>query len=62
VFGKEDTISELAKSKIDEIRRMPQDTLTNIQAAKNASRVLGQSYEKVLLFKELITKESELKK
>ncbi|SDI50890.1 restriction system-associated AAA family ATPase [Desulfosporosinus hippei] len=61
VFGKDDTISELSKKKIDEIRQMPLETLEDIQAAKEASRVLGESVEKVLLFKYLITKESELK-
>ncbi|WP_169091428.1 restriction system-associated AAA family ATPase [Paenibacillus sp. PL91] len=62
VFGKEDTISEYSKQKIDEIREMPLETLENIQAAKETSRVLGESVEKVLLFKDLISKESELKK
>lgn len=62
VFGKEDTISELSKKKIEEIRRMPMKTLEDIQAAKEESRVLGESVEKVLLFKALITKESVLKK
>jgi restriction system-associated AAA family ATPase len=62
VFGKDDTISELSKKKINEIRNMPLENLENIQAAKEASRVLGESVEKVLLFKELITKESVLKK
>ncbi|MFF2092139.1 restriction system-associated AAA family ATPase [Paenibacillus sp. NPDC058174] len=62
VFGKDDTISELSKKKINEIREMPLATLDNILAAKEASRVLGESVEKVLLFKDLISKESELKK
>lgn len=61
VFGKDDTISELSKRKIEEIREMPLDNLENIKAAKEASRVLGESVEKVLLFKDLISKESELK-
>ncbi|WP_223546816.1 restriction system-associated AAA family ATPase [Priestia aryabhattai] len=62
VFGKEDTISELSKKKIEEISKMPLTTLEDIQKAKEASRALGESVEKVLLFKEFITKESELKK
>lgn len=62
VFGKDDTISELSKKKIAEIRKMPLNTKENIQAAKEASRVLGESVEKVLLFKDLISKESELPK
>lgn len=62
VFGKNDTISELSKSRIEEIRGMPLDSPQNIQAAKEASRILGESVEKVLLFKEFISKESELNK
>lgn len=62
VFGKKDTISEQSKKKIVEIRKMPLKTLEDIQAAKEASRVLGESVEKVLLFKDLISKESELNK
>jgi restriction system-associated AAA family ATPase len=62
IFGKADTISELSKKKIAEIREMPKETLDDIKAAKEASRVLGESVEKVLLFKDLITQESELKK
>lgn len=62
VFGKEDTISELPKKKIEEILKMPKSTLAEIQAAKEASRVLGESFEKVMLFKKLISKENELKK
>lgn len=61
VFGKEDTISELSKRKIEKIRNMPLNSLENIQKAKEASRVLGESVEKVILFKDLISKERELK-
>lgn len=62
VFGKGDTISELSKKKIEEIRKMPLETVENIHAAKEASRVLGESVEKVLLFRDFIFKESELEK
>ena len=62
IFDKEDTISELAKRKIEKIKSMPLATLTDIQKAKDASRELGESAEKVLLFRELILKEKELKK
>lgn len=62
VFGKEDTISELSKKKISEIEQMPLNSLEDIQAAKEASRVLGESAEKVLLFKKLIMREKDLKK
>lgn len=62
IFGKSDSISELSKNKIEEILKMPLTTLKNVKAAKEASRLLGESIEKVLLFKELITIENELKK
>lgn len=62
VFGKRDTISELSKKKIQEILDMPLNSIKEIQEAKEASRALGESVEKVLLFKELISRENELQK
>lgn len=61
VFDKEETISELAQRTIEEIEKMPMDSRENIQKAKEASRVLGESPEKVLLFRKIIMKEEELK-
>jgi len=62
VFGKTESISDLSLEKIKEIKRAGLETLEQIQAAKEASRVLGESVEKVLLFRELIMRENELKK
>jgi len=42
------------------IKLMPLDNLKNIQAAKEASRKIPMSPEKVLLFKYLITIEKQL--
>ncbi|MES0491996.1 MAG: restriction system-associated AAA family ATPase [Leptospirales bacterium] len=62
VFNKDDTISELGKSKIDSIRKMPLNSLEDIQKAKEVSREIGESPEKIFLFRELIMKENELKR
>ena len=62
IFDKEDTISEMSKKVIDSIRKMPLRTLEDIQKAKEASREIGESVEKILLFRELLLKENELKK
>lgn len=62
VFGQLNTISEMSNKRIAEIKSMELDSLSKIQKAKEASRELGESVEKVLLFRELIQKESEFKK
>lgn len=62
VFDKKESISDLPIKKIEEIKAAGLDTLEKIQAAKEASRILGESVEKVLLFRELIMRENELKK
>lgn len=62
IFEKEETLSSIALSKIAEIKSMPMNTPAEILVAKEASRVLGESPEKVLLFRELLLKEEELKK
>jgi hypothetical protein len=62
IFGKKETISELSNSEIERIKGLPQNTLDDIQEAKNQARKLGESVEKVLLFRELIIRENELKK
>jgi len=61
IFKKKDTIPDLPIKEIDKIKNMPLTTLEEIQAAKLASRKLGESVEKVLLFRELLIKESTLK-
>jgi hypothetical protein len=52
----------MALAKIEEIKQMPMGSTDQILAAKEASRILGESPEKVLLFRELILKEDELNK
>lgn len=61
VFKKKESISDLPIKEIADIKALPLDTLENIQEAKNASRILGESVEKVLLFRELLLKEKELR-
>lgn len=62
IFGKKETISELSNNEIERIKKIPLNTLEDIQKAKNESKKLGESVEKVLLFRELIIRENELKK
>lgn len=61
IFGKKESISELSLQEIEKIRNLPLDTLEQIQQAKEASRIVGESAEKVLLFRELILRENELR-
>ncbi len=61
VFKKKESISDLPIKEIADIKALPLNTLQNIQDAKNASRILGESVEKVLLFRELLLKEKELR-
>lgn len=61
IFGRSGTVSDMSLEKIKEIKRMPMRSLADIQAAKEAARVLGDSPEKVLLFRELLHQEEELK-
>jgi len=60
IFNKSETLSDMALETIEDIKKMPMSTLEEIQAAKEASRVLGNSPEKVLLFRELIFYEDQL--
>jgi restriction system-associated AAA family ATPase len=62
VFGKKESISEMSINEIIRIKAMSFKTLEEIQAAKESSRVLGESVEKVLLFRELLIRENKLKK
>jgi restriction system-associated AAA family ATPase len=61
VFGRKESISNLSLDKIEKIKEAGLDTLEQIQAAKEASRVLGESVEKVLLFRELLIRENKIK-
>ncbi len=61
VFKKKESISGQSIEKIEDIKRLSWNTLDEIQNAKEAARVLGESVEKILLFRELLIKENELK-
>ena len=62
IFGKSASISKLSLDIIEKIKKMPLTTLDEIKKAKEETRVLGESVEKVLLFRELILKENEINK
>jgi hypothetical protein len=62
IFGKKESISKLSLEIIESIKGMPLNSIEEIIEAKEQARVLGESVEKVLLFRELIIKENELKK
>lgn len=62
IFLKDDTISDFAKEELLRLRELPTGTLEEIKSVKEASRSVGESAEKVLLFRDLIVKENELKK
>lgn len=59
IFGKKESISKLSLEIIEKIKKMPLNNPADILAAKEEARVLGESVEKVLLFRELIIKENE---
>jgi restriction system-associated AAA family ATPase len=61
VFGKSETVSDMPLATIEQIKKRKLDTLEDIQQAKEAARILGNSPEKVLLFRELLMKEDELR-
>ncbi|MBM7420461.1 MULTISPECIES: restriction system-associated AAA family ATPase [Chryseobacterium] len=62
IFGKKESISKLSLEIIERIKNMPLNSPEEILAAKEEARILGESVEKVLLFRELIIKENELNK
>ena len=61
VFKKKESISGQSIEKIEEIKKLSLTTLAEIETAKEAARVLGESVEKILLFRELLIKENEIK-
>ncbi len=61
IFKKRETISESSLEMIKDIRKGELNTLDDIEQAKESARVLGESVEKILLFRELIIKENQLK-
>jgi len=62
IFKKEESIPNYSLSKLKEIQNRDFKTLEDIEKAKEDSRLLGDSPEKVFLFRDLLLKEEELKK
>lgn len=60
IFEKEESIPDYSLFKLDQIKNREFNTLEDIQRAKEDARLLGESPEKVFLFRELILKEKEL--
>lgn len=61
IFKKEESIPNYSLFKLNQIKQRGFNTLADIQRAKEDARLLGESPEKVFLFRELILKEEELK-
>lgn len=61
IFEKTESISDLSLDVISKIKELKFETIEDILEAKEQARVLGESVEKVLLFRELILKERSLK-
>lgn len=62
LFNKEESLAELALGVIEQIKKMPMESSDDIQAAKEASRVLGESPEKILLFRDLLLRQESIDK
>ena len=62
IFKKEESIPNYSLSKLKEIQNRDFKTPEDIERAKEDSRLLGDSPEKVFLFRDLLLKEEELKK
>lgn len=61
IFKKEESIPNYSYAKLKEIRSRVFNSLEEIQQAKEDSRILGESPEKVFLFRDLILREEEIK-
>lgn len=61
IFKKEESIPEYSLFMLNRIKNREFTTLDDIEKAKEDSRLLGQSPEKVFLFRDLLIKEKELK-
>ncbi|MGZ4074716.1 MAG: AAA family ATPase, partial [Bacteroidia bacterium] len=61
IFNKNESIADYSLFKLNEIKNRKFNSLKAIQKAKEDSRLLGESVEKVLLFRKLITIEEKLK-
>jgi restriction system-associated AAA family ATPase len=62
IFKKEESIPNYSLSKLNEIKNRDFNDPKDIEKAKEDSRLLGESPEKVFLFRDLLLKEEELKK
>lgn len=62
IFNKSESISKLGEEEIERIKKLPMETEEQIQNAKEESRSVGESVEKVLLFREILLKEEKIKK
>ena len=62
IFNKNESIGDLAMERINKIYEEVEDGKIDVQEAKEQSRELGESVEKVLLFRKLILKEKNNKK
>lgn len=62
IFKKEESIPDYSLFKLNQIKKREFKTLEDIQRAKEDARLLGESPEKVFLFRDLILKEEELKR
>ncbi|BDU27227.1 restriction system-associated AAA family ATPase [Flavobacterium sp. GSB-24] len=62
IFGKEESIPNYSLFELNKIKNRKFTSIKDIQKAKEDSRLLGDSPEKVFLFRDLLLKEEELKK
>ncbi len=62
IFGKEESIPHYSLSELNKIKNRKFTSIKDIQKAKEDSRLLGDSPEKVFLFRDLLLKEETLKK
>ncbi len=62
IFNKTESLGDYSLEILNKIRNRTFDSLEEIQKAKEDSRILGDSAEKILLFRELLLKEKELNK
>ncbi|WP_348797886.1 restriction system-associated AAA family ATPase [Flavobacterium adhaerens] len=61
IFRKEESIPDYSLSELNKIKGREFKTIKDIQKAKEDSRLLGDSPEKVFLFRDLLLKEEEFK-
>jgi len=62
LFGRRSTIGALAHEALEDISKMPMDTLEQIQVIKDMHKRFGDSIELTLIYHEVFDREDELKK